>query len=115
MMGYFSTGTEGADWEARWCYRCVHYPEVGECPVMLLHSLWNYDQCAAANDRHEGREPQDKASEAKLIALETLISCGESGLGNDCQMFYRKPAPEPTATQTALRELREYVLPEVAR
>ena len=44
-MAYFSNGTEGDLYAARWCLRCVHeLPEHG-CPVMLAHLLWNYDEC----------------------------------------------------------------------
>jgi hypothetical protein len=116
-MGYWSSGTEGMDWEARWCERCVHQPEEGFCAVMELHQLWNYDQCAAANDRYEKKPISDPVSEAKLIALSTLIpEKGYEGpihTWNECRMFHAKPVvPPPTATQMALTELRSLVLPK---
>lgn len=47
-MGYFSNGSEGDAYEARWCVRCRHYGRgVGErqcCPVWWLHLLYNDDQ-----------------------------------------------------------------------
>jgi len=44
-MGYFSNGTEGEMYAAKWCSWCIHnLPEYG-CPVMLAHLLWNYDEC----------------------------------------------------------------------
>ena len=47
-MGYFSNGTEGDRYEAKFCARCVHGQdeEFGpyDCPVLALHLLYNYDQ-----------------------------------------------------------------------
>lgn len=47
-MGYFSNGTEGEAYEARYCSRCIHQngPDGdGGCAVWLLHMLHNYDEC----------------------------------------------------------------------
>lgn len=47
-MGYFSNGTEGESYEARWCDNCIHQngPD-GEssCAVWLAHLLYSYDEC----------------------------------------------------------------------
>lgn len=45
-MAYFSNGSEGADYEERFCVRCVHYGEEdgSGCPVWAAHLLFNYDQ-----------------------------------------------------------------------
>lgn len=45
-MGYFSNGSEGMDYEERYCRRCIHYgPENGPgCPVWGLHLVWNSEQ-----------------------------------------------------------------------
>jgi len=43
-MGYFSNGTEGDMYEAEYCDHCVH-SQGRECPVLLAHLLWNYDEC----------------------------------------------------------------------
>lgn len=118
-MGYFSNGSEGESWEARWCARCVH--SVGHdpvwspngCPVLELQYLWNREQTPAANDLHNHREPKDPASHAKLIALETLISSGESGLENHCRMFHERQ-PEPTRQQLVMAEIRDAALAPVA-
>lgn len=51
-MGYFSNGTEGEMYEAKYCRRCLHYetdpdweghPEAC-CPVWLIHLMFNYEQ-----------------------------------------------------------------------
>jgi hypothetical protein len=45
-MGYFSNGTEGMEYEAQYCDRCVHQkPDDGGCAVWLAHMLHNYDEC----------------------------------------------------------------------
>lgn len=48
-MGYFSNGTEGEMYMARWCERCVHWRDDKDgrgdgCPIWDLHLLYNYDQ-----------------------------------------------------------------------
>ena len=44
-MGYFSSGSEGDAYEAKYCKRCVHlHPEFG-CPCINAHQMWNYDEC----------------------------------------------------------------------
>jgi len=43
-MGYFSNGTEGMYYYEKYCEKCVH--DIDEdCPVWLLHQLYNYDEC----------------------------------------------------------------------
>lgn len=47
-MGYFSNGTEGEMYEARYCSRCIHGPRANPdqgCPVWLLHLVANYEEC----------------------------------------------------------------------
>ena len=46
-MGYFSNGSEGMDYERKWCDRCIHHlsDDDGGCPVIISHLLWNYDEC----------------------------------------------------------------------
>lgn len=54
-MGYFSNGSEGMDYEARYCERCVHQkPDEGGCAVWLAHMLHNYRDCND-EDSVEGR------------------------------------------------------------
>lgn len=54
-MGYFSNGTEGMDYEATVCSRCVHYDTSDQnmgCPILRLHMVWNYDACDDDGKRH---------------------------------------------------------------
>ena len=73
-MGYFSNGSEGSDYELRWCAHCVHVDDGGDgegCAVWLAHLQRNYDEC------------NDKAS-----VLHVLIPRTADGLGNErCRLF----------------------------
>jgi hypothetical protein len=73
-MGYFSNGTEGADFEEQFCKRCVHYgPEEGPgCPVWLAHLLYNYEECNSDSNA--------KSILDMLIERDTITS-------NRCTMF----------------------------
>lgn len=77
-MGYFSNGTEGMDYEAHYCERCVHQgPEDGPgCAVWLAHLLHNYDEC---------NNPDS--------ILHLLIPY-EDGHSGECKMFHEKKAPD---------------------
>lgn len=74
-MGYFSNGSEGDDYEARYCARCVHEKE-GGCPVILAHVLFAYDLC---NDKeHPGK-----------VMLDMFIP--REGIENwECTMFVER-------------------------
>ena len=72
MMGYFSNGSEGADYEARYCNRCIHQET---CTVWLAHLIHNYDECN---------------NDASILNL--LIPLTKDGLGNEqCTMFVEAP------------------------
>ena len=87
MMGYFSNGSEGYDYGANFCDRCVHRPiesDEGDCPIQDLHSIWNYDQCA--HQYPDKPEAERTASKAKEEALGTFIP--RHGIYNlACRMF----------------------------
>jgi hypothetical protein len=45
-MGYFSNGTEGMDYEEKYCSRCIHSRDDEKpCAVMEAHMIYNYDEC----------------------------------------------------------------------
>jgi len=47
-MGYFSNGSEGCAYEARYCDRCIHQagPDgKSGCAVWLAHLIHNYKEC----------------------------------------------------------------------
>ena len=67
-------------YEEKYCLNCVH---VEDCPILVLHSLWNYEQ-------HK--------DETKMAALELFIprvmhsmSDGiEQKINDKCRMFVRR-------------------------
>ncbi len=44
-MGYFSNGTEGMDYQAKYCDRCIHDVKK-DCRIWLAHLTYNYDEKA---------------------------------------------------------------------
>lgn len=87
-MGYFSNGTEGADYQERYCFRCIH--DIAEsCPVWNAHLLHNYEEC------------NNKSS-----ILHHLIPKTDDGLGNRrCTMFLDVSLLSPLAREKYKHEL----------
>jgi hypothetical protein len=79
VVGYFSNGSEGADYEARYCSKCVHIngPDgKSGCAVWLLHLISNYEDC------NNAKSP-----------LHVLIPLSKNGLYNEqCSMFHKGKA-----------------------
>lgn len=97
-MAYFSNGTEGMDYCARWCDRCVHQNGAdgkSGCPVWLVHLLYAYEEC-------------NSKSNAKVM-LDALIPMVPSKHGNyrvagQCSMFKEgEPVPEGPTVGEAKR------------
>lgn len=76
-MGYFSNGSQGMDYESRYCDRCFHQKiDDGGCAVWLAHMLKNYDEC---------NNPDS--------ILHLLIPLSQSRLDNEqCTMFHAAEA-----------------------
>ena len=70
-MGYFSNGTEGMDYQERYCRRCRHGED---CAVWDAHLLVNYDEC---ND--------------PFSVLDLLIPRNARGDNEQCAMFLETP------------------------
>lgn len=88
-MGYFSNGSEGMDYEARWCDRCVHQkgPDgKSACAVWMAHYLRNYKE---ANNEES--------------ILHMLIPRSKNGLDNErCKMFLEQlGSTQPVAATDA--------------
>ncbi len=96
-MGYFSNGTEGAEYETKYCGRCVHgQDENAGCPIMGLHLAWNYDQVPPRIPTPE----QCAASDLKRRVLDTFIPRTVDDLGNrQCTMFLTVHVPRPRRTR----------------
>lgn len=72
-MGYFSNGSEGEAYEARWCNRCQHQDD---CDIWMQHLIFN------GNPEHRAR-------------LDALIPESPDGLGNEqCTGFVPLSAPK---------------------
>ena len=79
-MAYFYCGTEGVDYQARYCRRCVNRRDIGDgrgegCPVFDVHFLYN----SAQNRNPELRE-----------ALAVLIPHKDGEHPGECAMFLAK-------------------------
>ncbi len=69
-MGYFSNGSEGADYRAQYCDRCVH---ADGCAIWGAHLAYNYDALHDAGLR---------------TMLDWLIPREADGVFNaECRMF----------------------------
>ncbi len=83
-MAYFYCGTEAADYEEHYCFKCIHGqdPEKG-CPVFQAHWLYSYELC-------------NKKEDPGKIILDMLIPDGKHGPAK-CLMFqqYVEPPPGP--------------------
>lgn len=85
-MGYFSNGTEGMDYENRYCDRCIH--QHSGCSIWLLHLEHNYNQ---------SKEIQDM--------LNILIPRSKDGLSNEqCTLFARQ-SEEAKLIQSVIDEI----------
>jgi hypothetical protein len=71
-MGYFSNGSQGCDYQHRYCENCVHDIKLS-CPVWGLQLAYNGD--AANNSEH---------------FLDALIPRDKSGENTQCKMFVKK-------------------------
>lgn len=73
-MAYFSNATEGANYEERWCSRCMQLNDQPMCAVWEAHLSTNYNECNKAES-----------------PLHVLIPRSADGLSNEqCRMFRAK-------------------------
>jgi hypothetical protein len=95
-MAYFANGTEGLDYQERYCMRCRNWgidklsENSGEegCPIWDLHLLYSYEEC-------------NSTSNAKMM-LDTLIPMidytAKDGVNyhmpGECSMFVARPGLE---------------------
>ena len=66
-MAHFSCGTEGLDWQARNCDRCLNADDLGACAIWDAHLMFNGDE------------------DARRV-LDTLIPFGVTGNG-PCELL----------------------------
>ena len=60
-MGYFSNGTQGEMYQAKWCDKCLHQnaEKYVSCPIWDLHLLNNYEECNKADSYLHHLIPRD--------------------------------------------------------
>lgn len=83
-MAYFSNGTEGTDYEQRWCANCTHGADggAGACPVWLLHLVYN-GQTGNVGEMLDALIPRDQSrpgspnAECALFVLDGRRAQGE--------------------------------------
>lgn len=88
-MGCFSNGSEGLDYQERYCKRCIHREDQTKdryCPLWSAHLVYSYSG---------GPEAQE--------ILNRLIPRSEDGLSNEqCAMFVER-APFTEADKLYLK------------
>jgi len=84
-MGYFSNGSEGIDFEAHYCSKCIHEQD---CPVWELHLDWDYLQFP----EHLKDEVKKAVAATKREALNKLIMYNNGQ--NRCVLFHKTTKPE---------------------
>lgn len=76
-MGYFSNGSDGADYQDRYCNRCIHDIKQ-DCPVWMLHLAFNYEQLR--------QQPNQQGPTRQILSA--LIPERKDHLGNEqCKLF----------------------------
>lgn len=58
-MGYFPNGTSNEIYRERYCSGCYHDVR-GDCPIMLLHLVHNYEECNKEHSFLHALIPRDK-------------------------------------------------------
>lgn len=78
-MAYFSNGTEGEQYEEKYCERCIHYGDENKgCPIWDAHLFFSYELCNKEND--PGKQILDM-----LIPMDGVWA-------GECRMFVEKKA-----------------------
>ncbi len=85
-MGYFANGSEGMQYQVKWCDRCINWRETEEgsenwgCPIIDLHMEWNYEQ-----------QGKGRPEIIKKYALHNFIEQNKDTFCDKCKMFFEKP------------------------
>jgi len=88
-MAYFYCGTEGADYENRYCANCIHGQDENKgCPVFSAHWLYSYQMAGEENKEHP----------AKII-LDMLIPMTKGNNPDVCALFAKYVEPPPGALE----------------
>lgn len=89
-MGYFSNGTEGMDYQERYCSKCWHDRDE-RCPIWMLHMTYPYK-----------RDPETE------VILNALIPLSKDGLNNEqCTQFVSSGSVDADFHQFRQKQIEE--------
>ena len=88
-MAYFSNGSEGLDYQERYCFRCLNYIDTGNgcgtgCPIWNAHLVYAYEVCNEKNGR----------GILAILIPEVKSEYGDYEVAGECSMFREEP-PAP--------------------
>ena len=76
-MGYFSTGTEGADYAVQWCDNCIHDKARTEsCPVWWAHLEHNYREANNPDSILHKLIPYENGKNGKCLMFVSVTTEG---------------------------------------
>ena len=81
-MAYFSNGSEGCDYESKWCDQCVHQDG---CTVWFAHLLYAYAATGEAKDILDLLIPMEPVK---------MPSGGTVDFAGKCKMFIEAKGKE---------------------
>jgi hypothetical protein len=92
-VAYFPNGTEGRDYQERYCVRCIHDTN-NDCPIWLAHLIHNGDKGKLGD------------------MLDLLIPRSADGLTNEkCRMFAEWDEDRRDRIAGLLEQAKEHVPP----
>ncbi len=82
-MAYFSNGTEGEQYEEKYCIKCVNWRDKDNdgchgCPIWDLHFLYAYEECNGTGN-------------AKAMLDHLIPMNKETHFAEECSMFLPEP------------------------
>ncbi len=82
-MAYFSNGTEGDQYEEKYCIKCVNWRDKDNdgaygCPIWDLHMFYAYEECNGTGN-------------AKAMLDHLIPMNKETHFAEECSMFLPEP------------------------
>lgn len=108
-MGHFSNGSEGVDYQARYCDGCVHWSDDVGCPVWHLHEMHNGEKGWTAT-LNKLIPIEDKVFNGKCVTFrerEHAATCEREQYGQPAGCSCRG-VKEPPLRPTQIAALREW-------
>lgn len=114
-MAYFSNGTEGMDYCAQWCDRCVHQNGAdgkSGCPVWLVHLLYAYEECNSKSNAKAMLDTLIPMVPSKHGNYRVAGQCSMGQVGNSCggQNLLQRKEGDAACQSVPVTECLEYQL-----